>query len=95
VTGSELFRVILSAAAVLVLIGCIGEMWYGPRREMFWSQFLRYLALSIITTGILVAQYNHRHLPITGYTETFAVGLIVGALGVSPRLKVPMRKAKP
>lgn len=91
-TADMLFRIILAAACTVVALGCIGEMVYGPRRGMTWAQFLRYVGLLILVGTILWAQYEKRHAPITGYTVSFAIGAIVGSLGVSPQLKRPMRR---
>jgi uncharacterized membrane protein YqjE len=88
----ELFRIVLAAACMIVALGCLGEMVYGPARSMTWAQFLRYTGLLILVATILWAQYEKRHAPVTGYTVAFAVGAIVGSLGVSPRLKTPMLK---
>lgn len=94
-TAAEWVRVALFAAGMVVVIGSIGEMWYGPRRGMTWAQFLRYTSLTIIVATIMVAQWDHRHLPITGYTITLAVGTLIGSLGVAPQLKHPIRKPHP
>lgn len=91
-TGAEFVRALVFAAGTLVVIGCVGEMIYGPRRGMTWAQFCRYLGFTIVIATVMVAQYDHRYLPITNYTIAFAIGAITGALGVSPQLKRPMRK---
>lgn len=91
-TPAEAVRFLVFAAGVVAVIGCLGEMWYGPRRGMTWAQFLRYTSWVIFLVTIMFAQYDHRYLPITGYTVSFAIGALVGSLGVAPRLKTPMRK---
>lgn len=94
-TGDQWFRLLVFAAGTLVIIGCAGEMWYGPRREMTWAQFMRYLGFSIVVATVMVLQYTRRNFPVTGYTIAFGIGALVGALGVSPALKKPMRPKPP
>jgi hypothetical protein len=90
--NSEAFRFLLFLSCTVVMLGCLGELIYGPSRDMTWAQFLRYAGLAIIIGTIMVYQYQNRSLPITRYTMGFCAGAIVGALGVSPRLRTPIRR---
>lgn len=94
-THDELVRALLFACATVIVIGSLAEMWYGPRRQMTWAQWLRYLMTAIGFSTLMVAQYNHRLQPLTNYTIAFAVAAVAGALGFAPWLKRPMRKPKP
>ncbi len=85
-----MIRSAVFALCVPATIGCLGEMCYGPRRKMFWSQWLRYLSLVILLVTVMGRQYNLVHTPITSYTVAFGVGALIGSLGVWPRLKKPM-----
>lgn len=91
-TTDQWVRVLVFMAGTVVLIGCAGEMWYGPRRGMTWGQFLRYLGFAVVIGTIMVAQYTRRSYPVTGYTIAVGIGALIGALGVSPSLKTPIRK---
>lgn len=93
-TISEALRILVFACGTLILIGCLAEMWHGPRRGMYWSQFLRYSSLLIIVSTVMAAQWERRYVHFTGYTIMFAIGTLIGSMGVAPQLQTPMRKAR-
>lgn len=94
-TVDEVLRTALFALGVVVVLGCAGEMWHGPRSGMSWSQFLRYASLFTLVSTIMVAQYNHWHNPITGYTLGLLAGALFGSLGVLPAFNRPMSRRRP